>query len=167
MRRTLYLFACGAGPAAELADLARMAVADGWDVYVGATPAGWDLLDVAGVAGATGHAPRHDYSGRTSGWPAADGIIVAPATLNTVGKLAAGIADSWVLSVLTECLGLGVPIVVAPNVNPALGRHPRFAQNVRDLRSWGVTVLWEPEPDPPVWMAPWPAMLRELGARVA
>jgi hypothetical protein len=64
--------------------------------------------------------------------------------------------------VITEAFGHGVPLVIAPNVNPALARHPRFRQNVADLRAWGVTVLWEPDPEPPTWMAPWSAMLDAL-----
>jgi hypothetical protein len=31
-----------------------------------------------------------------------------------------------VLSMLFECMGVDLPIVVAPNVNPALARHPAF-----------------------------------------
>jgi phosphopantothenoylcysteine decarboxylase len=160
--RVLYVLACGAGPAADVGSLAALAQSDGWDVYVGATPAGWSFLDVDGVSALTGHPPRHDYSGRTSGWPPADGIVVAAATLNTIGKFAAGIADNWALSVMTEGFGQRVPLVIAPNVNPALARHPRFRQNVADLRAWGVTVLWEPDPEPPNWMAPWSAMLDAL-----
>jgi flavoprotein len=165
--RNLYVFACGAGPAADLAELAKLAIDDGWDVYPGATPMGWEMIDVDQLTDVTGHRPRHHWSGRTSGWPPADGIIVAAATLNTIGKLAAGIADTWVLSTVTECMGLGVPIVIAPNVNPALARHPRFAPNVAALRSWGISVLWEPEPAGRPWMVPWSAMLDEIRARVA
>jgi hypothetical protein len=122
--RVLYVLACGAGPAADVGSLAALAQSDGWDVYVGATPAGWSFLDVDGISALTGHPPRHHYSGRTSGWPPADGIVVAAATLNTVGKFAAGIADNWALSVMTEAFGQRVPLVIAPNVNPALARHP-------------------------------------------
>jgi hypothetical protein len=67
--RALYALACGAGPAGDLADLAQLAIADGWDVYVGATPAGWDFLDVDQLTKVTGHEPRRHWSGRTSGWP--------------------------------------------------------------------------------------------------
>lgn len=163
MTATLYVFACGAGPAAEVGELARSAQAVGWDVFVGATPAGWEFLDVGGLAAATGHEPRHTWSGRASGWPHADAVVVAPATLNTVGKIAAGIADTWAVNTIVECLGLGVPIVVAPNVNPALGRHPGYRRNVEELRSWGVTVLWEPDgADPPVWMVSWDRIVEAL-----
>ena len=163
MSRVLYLFACGAGPAGDVADLARLAIAGGWDPYVGATPAGWEFLDVDGLIEVTGHEPRCGWSGRSSGWPPAQGIIVAPATINTVDKIAAGITDTWAVSVIVECLGLGVPIVIAPNVNPALGRHRRYRQNVEELRSWGITVLWHPDgAAPPAWMVPWDEMLAAL-----
>jgi hypothetical protein len=161
--RNLYVLACGAAPAADVAELSTLAMTDGWDVYVGATPAGWAFLDVDGLHGLTGHLPRHDYSGRTSGWPTADGVVVAPATLNTIGKFAAAIADCWALSTLTEAFGYGVPIVMAPHTNPALSRHPRFRQNVAELRSWGVTVL-DPQPERP-WMGPWDAALRALDGK--
>jgi phosphopantothenoylcysteine synthetase/decarboxylase len=58
-----------------------------------------------------------------------------PSTRST--KFAAGIADTWALSTLIEGMGLGTPIVFVANINPALARHPRFRQNVADLRSWG------------------------------
>jgi phosphopantothenoylcysteine synthetase/decarboxylase len=164
MTRVLYLIACGAGPAADLAELVTLARADGWDLYVGTTPAGWGFIDPGQLADLTGHKPRNDYSGRTSGWPQADAILVAPATINTIDKFAAGIADCWALSTLIECHGLGVPIVFAPNVNPALGRHPRFRANVDELRSWGISVLWDdPQPDAASWMVSWASVIAEIG----
>jgi phosphopantothenoylcysteine synthetase/decarboxylase len=96
------------------------------------------------------------------GWPMADAILVAPATINTVCKWAAGIADNLVLSMLFECMGVDVPIVVAPNVNPALARHPAFQRSVTELRSWGVRVLYERSALPPVWMASWERIMEEL-----
>jgi phosphopantothenoylcysteine synthetase/decarboxylase len=159
----LYVIACGAGPAANLHELVRPAMQEGWDVYVGTTPAGWDFVDLANLTDLTGHQVRRDYSGRTSGWPQADAIIVAPATINTIDKFAAGIADCWALSVLTECYGHGVPMVFGPNVNPALGRHPRFRANIDELRIWGIVVLWDdPTPDASSWMVPWQEMLDRL-----
>jgi hypothetical protein len=162
----LYVIACGAGPAGDLASLVRLAQAAGWEVCVGTTPSGSAFVDAGQLAQLTGWPVRHEYSGRSGTWPPADAIVVAPATLNTVSKLAAGIADSWAMSLLIECMGLDVPIVIAPNVNPALGRHPGFRRNVDDLRAWGVTVLWDRSASPPVWMTPWPGILEELHLRL-
>lgn len=138
-------------------------MADDWDVYVGTTPAGWGFVNPAQLADVTGHPVRRDYSGRVGGWPPADAIVVVPATINTIDKFAAGIADCWALSVLIESMGHDVPIVFAPNVNPALGRHPRFRDNIDELRSWGVSVLWDdPSFDAPLWMATWTDILDEV-----
>jgi phosphopantothenoylcysteine synthetase/decarboxylase len=136
MTGTLYIPACGASPTSDVVDLVRLAKADGWDVCVGTTPTGWEFLDVDAVRQESGHEPRRQWSGRSSGWPPADAVVVAPATINTVDKIAAGITDTWAVNVVVECLGLDIPIVIAPNVNPALGRHPRFRGNIADLRDW-------------------------------
>jgi hypothetical protein len=54
-----------------------------------------------------------------------------------VCKWAAGIADNVALSILFDCMGVDLPIVVAPNVNPALARHPAFQRSVRKHCEWG------------------------------
>jgi phosphopantothenoylcysteine synthetase/decarboxylase len=89
--------------------------------------------------------------------------VVAPAIINTVCKWAAGIADNLVLSMLFECMDVDVPIVVAPNVNPALARHPAFQSSVCYRAAiWGVRVLYERSAPPPVWMTSWERVLEEL-----
>jgi len=160
----VYVIACGAGPAADLASFLRLARSAGWTVCVTATPQGCELLDLPAVSGLTEYPVRLDYTKPSPPWPPADLILVAPATLNTVNKFAAGIADSVALSLLTECFGLDVPIVVAPNVNPALARHPRFPRSIDQLRAWGVHVLYDPAAPPPIWMPPW-QMILEVCAR--
>jgi flavoprotein len=162
--QTLYLIACAAGPAHEAHVLAGMATSSGWDVFVGTTPDGAGFVDAREVLRFTGHPVRSDYRppDGLDGWPLAEAIVVAPATLNTVNKLAAGIADSFVLSVLCECMGLDVPLIVAPNVNPALARHPRFQSSVRALGEWGAHVLYEPSAAPPIWMVSWEEILGAL-----
>jgi len=49
-----------------------------------------------------------------------------------VNKFAAGIADSVALGLLTELFGVDLPVVIAPNVNPALARHPRFRKSIEE-----------------------------------
>ena len=89
--------------------------------------------------------------------------MVAPATFNTINKLAAGIADTLALSLLCEYLALGTPIVVAPNVGPALARHPQYPHSVRKLRSWGAHVLEvRSTPAETGWMLPWKRIADEL-----
>ena len=166
--RTLYVIVCGAGPAADVATLVRLAQQRGWRVCVATTPAGREFVDAGELEQLTGHVVRTEFrkpDDPEPSWPPADAIAVAPATINTVCKWAAGIADNLVLSMLFECMGVDVPIVVAPNVNPALARHPAFQRSVAELRSWGVRVLYERSAPPPIWMASWDRILEKLPTR--
>ncbi|MEU8550186.1 hypothetical protein AB0C81_24905 [Streptomyces roseoverticillatus] len=52
-----------------------------------------------------------------------------------------GISDTLALGLITEGVGLGVPIVALPHWNDAQGRHPAVARSVETLRNAGVTVL--------------------------
>jgi glycerol dehydrogenase-like iron-containing ADH family enzyme len=94
---------------------------------------------------ATGGQPRTRAS-------SADAVIIAPATYNTINKLAWGINDTYALNVATEAIGRGTPTAVLPFVNTALAaRHP-FQRALEALRDEGVHVLHGPDqwmPHPP------------------
>jgi phosphopantothenoylcysteine synthetase/decarboxylase len=76
--------------------------------------------------------------------PDPQAVIVAPATFNTVCKLATGISDTYALGTVAEMIGKGVRTVVLPFVNTALaGRRP-FVEAVESLRAEGVRVLFGP-----------------------
>ena len=80
------------------------------------------------------------------------GILVAPATYNTINKWAQGISDTYALGVLAEATGLGVPTVVLPFVNTALASRAPFRRSVESLRAEGVKILPGPggfQPHPP------------------
>ena len=68
----------------------------------------------------------------------ADLILIAPATANTLAKLANGIADD-LLS--TEVLATKAPVFIAPAMNPTMLLHPASIENLIRLRKWGYTVL--------------------------
>jgi phosphopantothenoylcysteine synthetase/decarboxylase len=74
-----------------------------------------------------------------------------------------GIADTLAVSLLSEYLSLHVPILVAPNVNPALAWHPHYQQSLARLQEWGVSVLHDPSAPFPTWMIPWKQIMKELG----
>lgn len=68
----------------------------------------------------------------------ADLVIVAPATANTLAKMAAGLADDLLGTTL---LATTAPVVVAPAMHTEMWRHPATQQNMRVLRSRGVHVV--------------------------
>jgi phosphopantothenoylcysteine synthetase/decarboxylase len=75
--------------------------------------------------------------------PPIDVFVAAPASANTVAKLALGIGDNQALSVLSEALG-NAPMVVFPRVNAAHVRHPAWASHMSTLRAAGVALVeWE------------------------
>jgi len=95
----------------------------------------------------TGHPVRSDYKepGDPDVLPSPDAIIVAPATVNTINKWAAGICDTLALGILVEGIGKKLPIVALPFTNYAHAAHPAFEENIRKLRSWGVRILYGPD----------------------
>lgn len=68
--------------------------------------------------------------------------LPCPATFNTINKWAYGLADTLALALLTEAIGLGLPLVAAPALNSAQAAHPAFERSVAALREMGVTVLY-------------------------
>ena len=75
--------------------------------------------------------------------PPIDVFVAAPASANTVVKLALGIGESQALTVLTEALGSTL-MVVFPRVNAAHARHPAWAGHLETLRSANVVLVeWE------------------------
>ncbi len=69
---------------------------------------------------------------------------MAPATYNTINKLACGISDTYALGVLAETIGLGLPVVILPFVNTALANREPFKRSVDRLRAEGASVLFGP-----------------------
>ena len=69
---------------------------------------------------------------------AADLLLVAPATANTLGKLARGIADDALSTLYTATRA---PVLVAPAMNVNMFSHPAVVENLEILRSRGVQVV--------------------------
>lgn len=68
----------------------------------------------------------------------AERIVVAPATANTIAKLAHGVADDLVS---TLCLATTAPIAIAPAMNNRMWAHPATQANVATLRARGVQLI--------------------------
>lgn len=67
-----------------------------------------------------------------------DAVLVAPATANLLAKMAVGIADDFLSTVL---LAARAPIFVAPAMNHAMFHHPATQQNLETLRTRSVRVI--------------------------
>ena len=174
-RGTIGLIVSAAGGAETVGtDFVRPALDHRWQVAVTLTPTAAAWLDACGERGkleqVTGLAVRDRprMPGERSPHPRIDCYVVAPASANTVAKLALGIADNQALTTVNEAMGNGaVPVVVFPRVNAAHARHPAWQSHLAALRAagahlvWGVDVwpLYEPREAPPDRSLPWREIL--------
>jgi phosphopantothenoylcysteine decarboxylase/phosphopantothenate--cysteine ligase len=94
--------------------------------------------DTPVVTELTGAVEHVDLCGK-EGW--ADVCLVAPATANTIGKIAGGIDDTPVTTGVTTALGAGIPVVVAPAMHEGMFDHPGVAANLDQIEEWGVSVV--------------------------
>lgn len=72
----------------------------------------------------------------------ADLFVVAPATANFLGKMAAGIADDLLT---TTALAVNCPVLLAPAMNDKMYRNPIVQQNMEKLRALGIHFAWPEE----------------------
>jgi phosphopantothenoylcysteine synthetase/decarboxylase len=152
--RVLYIVTCATPAARDVGTLVSLAQGEGWTVCVIATPLATRFIDQATLEEQTGFPVRSDYKqpGTPDILPPATAIIVGGASSNTINKWAAGISDTLALGLLTEGIGLGLPLVALPFLNAAQAAHPAFSRSVQELRQAGVKVLLGDEghtPHPP------------------
>lgn len=70
-----------------------------------------------------------------------DAIVIAPATANTIGKIAAGLGDDLLTTVL---LATRAPVLIAPSMNVHMYENPIVQRNIASLRAAGYRLI-EPE----------------------
>ncbi len=123
----------------------------GADVHAVISPAtekmiGADLLEWATgnpvVKRLTGKLEHISLAGKSESH--VDLVLVAPATANTIGKLAAGIDDTPVTTVASTAIGSRIPVIIAPAMHEPLYDHPFAQENIQRLKKIGVEFV-EPE----------------------
>src|SRR5271166_3012587 len=139
-------------------DLVRLATAAGHAVRVVQTPASRRFVGEASFAALTGAPvlvsefqadpargafpdqprPPHDPLSHLELVANADVYLIAPATANTIAKLAGGHAEG----LLTSCaLAARCPVLVAPAMNSNMYEHPATQANLSTLAERGVEVI--------------------------
>jgi phosphopantothenoylcysteine decarboxylase/phosphopantothenate--cysteine ligase len=71
----------------------------------------------------------------------ADLLLIAPATANTIGKMAHGIDDTPVTTFATTAIGSRKPVMVVPAMHEAMYRHPAVIRNLEALQAMGVYLV--------------------------
>lgn len=139
-------------------ELARLATKAGHGVRVLMTPSATRFVGAASFEGIVGapvlieewkrdplrgaypgdSEPEHDPIGHLALAERADACLIAPASANTIAKLASGMADSMVTTSFLACTA---PRLVAPAMNDRMYRDGATQRNLEMLRERGVTVI--------------------------
>ncbi len=137
----------GSIAAVRVVELAHELRREGATVRAVTTPSAESIIHPWAIEFATDAPPITEITGRVEhvdlcgreGW--ADVLLVAPATANTVGKVASAVDDTPVTTCVTTALGAGVPVVVAPAMHEPMYDHPGVLDALDRLESWGVNLV--------------------------
>lgn len=136
--RKIVLCVSGSVAAYKAIELSRLMMRRGADVRCVASSAAARLLRPAYLRWATGNAVVTKLTGDMehvglADYGKSDMIVVYPATANTLGRMANGMDDGAVSSVLAVGLGARIPVLVAPAMHEAMYSNPAVARNVEFL----------------------------------
>lgn len=154
----LLLGVSGGIAAYKAVELVRLATKAGHAVRVVQTPASLNFVGAATFEGITGApvlvdefepdpvlgafpgdpAPEHAPISHLELVARCDAFVVAPASANTIAKLAGGHADNLLTSAALACTA---PLVIAPAMNNHMWEHPATRGNVETLRLRGATIV--------------------------
>jgi phosphopantothenoylcysteine decarboxylase / phosphopantothenate---cysteine ligase len=145
--KRIVLGVTGSISAYRAADIARDLMRHGADVHAVMTSGAQKVVHPNLLEWATGNPVVTELTGKiehvafTTGEARADLILIAPATANTIGKMASGIDDTPVTSYVSSAFGAGIPILVAPAMHDTMISHPLIKQNIRKLEKAGVVFI--------------------------
>ncbi len=124
----------------KVAELVRLLKKEGMEVQVVMTEAATRFVSPLSFEVLSGRAVLSDQFASTGGvshieltdW--ADLMLIAPATANTIGKIATGIADNLLTTMVMAC---PKPVVVAPAMNHRMFENPIVQANIKRLEELG------------------------------
>jgi phosphopantothenoylcysteine decarboxylase / phosphopantothenate---cysteine ligase len=146
--KTVVLCICGSVAAVRCPDIARLLMRHGARVIPVMTAEAQRIIHPNLMEWATGNQVITSLSGKIEHVAVAgnvetrgDIILVAPATANTIGKIACGIDDTPVTTVVTTAFGQQIPLIVVPAMHEPMYNHPIVRQNIDKLMEHHVTIL--------------------------
>jgi len=146
--KTVVLGVTGSIAAHKAADLASLLTKRGLDVNVVMTADAQRFITELPFKTLTRNPVVTDLYDEEEGWKPthirladeADLLALAPATANTIAKLALGLADD-ALSCIALALNPEARILIAPAMNGKMWHHPATQGHVETLRSRGVVFI--------------------------
>ncbi len=143
--KKIVLCITGSVAAMECPIIARELMRAGAEVYAVMSPAATRLVSPDLMQWATGNPVVTQLTGKVEHISLAGDhpdtaslVLVAPATANTISKIACGIDDTPPTTVVSSAIGAGIPIVIVPAMHESMFRHPIVLENINRLKSIGI-----------------------------
>lgn len=141
--KLILLGVTGSIAAYKAANIVRLLVTQGAEVKIVMTPLAKQFITPLTLATLTKNPIYVDFFNPENGeWNShvslgiwSDAYLIAPATANTIGKMANGIADNLLL---TSYLSAKCPVFVAPAMDLDMYAHSAVQKNIETLKSYGV-----------------------------
>src|SRR5256712_5367517 len=141
--KTIVLCVTGSIAAVETVKLARELIRHGATVVPVLSRDATEIIHPNALHFATGREPITRLDGSvpyielvgTNG--TANLLLIAPATSNTIAKIAMGIDDTVVTTFAQNALGAGIPILIAPAMHETMYNNPLIAGHIRNLEKLG------------------------------
>ncbi|MDA0525267.1 bifunctional phosphopantothenoylcysteine decarboxylase/phosphopantothenate--cysteine ligase CoaBC [Methanococcoides alaskense] len=145
--KTIVLAVTGSIGAVRVIELARELIRNGADVYGVMSEAAQHIIHKDALHYATGHEVITDLAGEVEhvkfcgAEGCADLLLIAPATANTIGKMAVGVDDTPVTTFATTAIGSGISVIVVPAMHNSMYEHPAVMENIDKLKSWDISFV--------------------------
>ena len=153
-KQDIFLFVSGAGSCVQVPDLIRALVAEQFRVYSVLTPNVALVTAPAPLMEIPGNHWIHTYRQEPLDRYPFGTMVVAPCTFNTFNKIALGLADNLVTSMIADGLGAGNRVIITPSMNHGLWSHPQTKVSLACLQSWGCDIVLPTITKQRVTMAP-------------
>ena len=143
--KRIVLCVTGSVAAVQSPEIARALMRHGAEVFAVMSPMAQKIIHPYLMEWATGNVVVTELTGKIEHVTLvgeysnnADLVLVAPATANTISKIACGIDDTTVTSVVSTAFGSKTPIIVVPAMHDSMYNHPILAQNIKKLKALDV-----------------------------
>lgn len=143
--KRIVLCITGSVAAVQCAEIARALMRHGAEVFAVMSSMAQRIIHPNLIRWATGNAVVTELTGKIehvalvgARVERADLVLVAPATANTISKIACGIDDTTVTSVVSTALGSNTPIIIVPAMHESMYNHPIIKENIKKLKALSV-----------------------------
>ncbi len=149
--KNIVLCICGSVAAIKSPEIARMLMRKGAEVYPVMSASAKNIITSDLMEWATGNPCITQLTGKVEHVELcgqhdkkADLLIIAPATANTISKIACGIDDTPVTTFATTAFGSKIPVIIVPAMHNSMYDNPIIQNNILTLKKHGIIFI---EPD--------------------